>query len=148
MEKASLGAFDQLKVKYSSSKSDSQNSLIINGLPGAFHHGENFSEMFDQVKIKQQLTANPQPWRQVPGLQWMSTARSRCRLGCGSSGHARFTPSRPDAADLAAERQPRAGDRVLCLGMRAALDQLKVKYPSSKSDSRKSLIIHSLSGAP
>ena len=29
-----------------------------------------------------------------------------------------------------------------------AFDQLKVKYPSSKSDSRKSLIIHSLSGAP
>ena len=113
MEKARLGAFDQLKVKYSSSKSDSQNSLIINGLPGAFHHGENFSELFDQVKIKQQLTANPQPWRQVPGLQWMSAARSRCRSGRDNSGHGRFTPSRPDAADLAAERQPRVGDRVL-----------------------------------
>ena len=35
--------------------------------------------------------------------------------------------SRPDAADLAAERQPCAGDRVLWLGLRAALEQLKVK---------------------
>lgn len=113
MERASLGAFGQLKVKYSSIKSDSQNSLIINGLPGSFHHGENFSELFDQVKIKQQLTANPQPWRQIPGLQRMSAARSRRCPGRDSSRHGRSTPSRPDAADLAAERQPCVGYRRL-----------------------------------
>ena len=39
---------------------------------------------------------------------------------------------------------PGVGDRVLCLGMWATLDQLKVKYPSSKSDPRKPLIMNSL----
>ena len=42
---------------------------------------------------------------------------------------------------------PALGIACCGLGMLAALDQMKVKYPSSKSGSRKSLITNSLLGA-
>ena len=143
-EKGSLSAFDQVKVKYPSSKSDSRNSLIIDGLSGALHRGKNLSELFDQVKLTQRPMANPKPCRQVLSLQRMSACHSRYRPPSGSLVLARFAPSRSDAADRRQCANPELGITCSSLGVWAALDQVQVKYRSSKSDLRESLILNSL----
>ena len=54
-------AFDQMKVKYPSSKSDLRKSLNINGLSGTFMLRKACAEPLGQVKVKYRLSTNLRP---------------------------------------------------------------------------------------
>ena len=54
-------AFDQMKVKYPSSNSDSRKPLNINDLLGDFLPRNACTEPFGQVKIKYRLTESLRP---------------------------------------------------------------------------------------